>query len=180
MQDAINSLIYALGDNIDTDQILTAEYLKVNPSTSEGYEQLGTLAMCGLPENSLPFFDKNAKKTKYQVIIAGENFGCGSSREHAVIALASSGVKIVIAKSFARIFFRNSIVSGKLLPLSIKGDAYGMFDTNDDIEVSIKNSFVRNKTKNINVNIEPFGELASIVAEGGIFNYAKKCKNINF
>ncbi|MDE9448544.1 3-isopropylmalate dehydratase, partial [Xenorhabdus bovienii] len=90
---------YVLTDNIDTDQILSAEYLKVNPSTPEGYAQLASLAMCGLPEGSLPFIDESKGKAKYPIIVAGQNFGCGSSREHAVAALGASGVKVVLAQS---------------------------------------------------------------------------------
>jgi 3-isopropylmalate/(R)-2-methylmalate dehydratase small subunit len=108
----ISGKVYLLGDNIDTDQILTAEYLKVNPSTPEGYEWLGKLAMCGLPIDAKKFRDSDGTPL-YSIIIAGENFGCGSSREHAVIALGAAGIKLVIAKSFARIFFRNSIVLAK-------------------------------------------------------------------
>jgi len=174
MNKIIESKVYTLGDNIDTDQILTAEYLKINPATREGYEELGTLAMSGLPNGSQQFLEKSTKRALYSIIIGGNNFGCGSSREHAVIALAASGVKAIVAKSFARIFFRNCIVSGHLLPLTIKDDRLNKFKTGDEIKIDLENGSLLNYTSGLILSIDPFGELADIVEAGGIFQYARK------
>ena len=132
----IQGKVYVLGDNIDTDQILTAEFLKINPSTTEGYEWLGKLAMCGLPVDAEKFRDESGNPL-YSIIVAGDNFGCGSSREHAVIALGASGVKTVLAKSFARIFFRNSIVTGEVMPLTYSGEALENLKNGMDVKVKL-------------------------------------------
>ena len=97
--------------NIDTDQIIPAEYLTLVPSKPDEYEKLGSYALIGLPDDLYPtrYVDVDAMKTDYPVIIGGQNFGCGSSREHAPVALGASGAKVVVAESFARIFFRNCV-----------------------------------------------------------------------
>lgn len=178
MKNIIKGPIYVLGDNIDTDQILTAEYLKVNPSTESGYKQLGTLAMCGLPEGALPFLDEESKKSKYKIIVAGENFGCGSSREHAVVALGASGVDAVIAFSFARIFFRNCVVTGELMPITANKFDLNSLKTGDILEIDLEKNKITNIQTGEDITIKPVGELASIVEAGGMFNYAREIGKI--
>ncbi|WP_380179044.1 3-isopropylmalate dehydratase [Kalamiella sp. sgz302252] len=165
--------VYVLEDNIDTDQILTAEYLKVNPSTPEGYAQLASLAMCGLPEDALPFIDPQSGKSKYSIIVAGKNFGCGSSREHAVVALGASGVKAVIAQSYARIFFRNCVATGQVLPVAAADRLCEQLQTGDQVEINIAQQTIKILKNDRYFTSEPVGELANIVAAGGLFAYAR-------
>src|SRR5580704_5002522 len=118
MAKVVTSPVYVVGDNIDTDQIIPAQYLTLVPTIPEEYEKLGSYAMVGLPDDQYPtkFVPEGGMKTPYKIIIAGRNYGCGSSREHAPIALGAAGVEAVVAESFARIFFRNSIATGELYP----------------------------------------------------------------
>src|ERR1700733_14573728 len=111
MATVISGPAYVVQDNIDTDQIIPAQYLTLVPTIPEEYEKLGGFALIGLPDDLYPvkFVNPGETKTPYQIVIGGRNFGCGSSREHAPIALGASGVQAVIAQSFARIFFRNSV-----------------------------------------------------------------------
>src|SRR3954453_2516785 len=118
MPHTLTSPVYVVRDNIDTDQIIPAQYLTLVPTIAEEYEKLGSYAMIGLPDSLYPerFVPEGGLKTPYQIVIAGRNFGCGSSREHAPIALGAAGVEAVVAESFARIFFRNSVATGELYP----------------------------------------------------------------
>lgn len=89
------------------------------PLQPDEYEKLGSYALIGLPENEYPtrYVEADSMKTEYPVIIGGDNFGCGSSREHAPVALGAAGGRVVVAESFARIFFRNSVATGELYPV---------------------------------------------------------------
>lgn len=164
---------YVLGDNIDTDQILSAEFLKVNPSTPDGYRELGRLAMCGLPDSCPPFVDPQTGECEYRIVVAGQNFGCGSSREHAVTALGSAGVLAVVAQSYARIFFRNCVSTGEVLPVASDARLCDQIQTGDMVEVDIENRQVRVVARDVQAQIEPAGELAEIIAAGGLFAYAR-------
>src|SRR5438477_3694902 len=102
LQPVITGKAYVLGDNVDTDQIIPAQYLTLNPSIPEEYRQFGKYALssvplshAGLPKGHVPFHTDDEFISPYQVIVAGKNFGCGSSREHAPIALAAAGVRAV-------------------------------------------------------------------------------------
>nr|QCI07383.1 3-isopropylmalate dehydratase small subunit [Leiomenia cribrosa] len=175
----IKGKVYILGDDINTDEILTAEYMKINPATEEGYKELGSLAMSGLSENSLPFIDQSAKKSYYSIIVAGTNFGCGSSREHAPIALGASGVKAVIAQSFARIFFRNCISTGEILPVQVDQNLSKSLKTGDILTIipSKNEIMLPNNTEPIPFN--DLGDLVDIVNAGGLFNYARQMNKIS-
>src|SRR5476651_1335258 len=118
MPTVISGPAYVVQNNIDTDQIIPAQYLTLVPTIPDEYQKLGAYAMIGLPDSSYPvrFIEPDGMKTKYPVVIAGRNFGCGSSREHAPIAMGAAGCEVVVAESFARIFFRNSIATGELYP----------------------------------------------------------------
>jgi 3-isopropylmalate/(R)-2-methylmalate dehydratase small subunit len=172
-RNVIRGTAYVLGNNIDTDQILTAEYLKINPSTPDGYAELGKLAMCGLPDDARPFVDPVTGACAYTVIIAGANFGCGSSREHAVIALGSAGIQAVVAQSFARIFFRNCVSTGEVLPVVAQAALNETVRTGDEVEVHVDEGRVVVHARSVNVPTEPVGELADIVTAGGLFAYAR-------
>ena len=110
MPTKLTSPVYVVGDNIDTDQIIPAQYLTLVPTIPDEYEKLGSYAMVGLPDDLYPieFIKTDTTKTDYKIIIAGKNFGCGSSREHAPISLGAAGVEAIVAESYARIFFRVS------------------------------------------------------------------------
>ena len=110
--------VYVVRDNIDTDQIISAQYLNLVPTIAEEYENLGSYALDGLPTSlyATRFVKEGQLDSDYPIVVAGKNFGCGSSREHAPIAMGSAGCKIVLAESFARIFFRNSVATDELYP----------------------------------------------------------------
>src|SRR2546428_13037841 len=123
MQSTITGKAYVLGDNVDTDQIIPAQYLTLNPAIPEEYRQFGKYALSsvppsqsGLPKGHVPFHTDDEFVSPYKIIVAGKNFGCGSSREHAPIALNASGIQVVVAEFYARIFFRNAVNGGPLPP----------------------------------------------------------------
>jgi 3-isopropylmalate/(R)-2-methylmalate dehydratase small subunit len=148
-------------DNIDTDVIIPGTYLKIHD-----YAELATHAMEGLD----PDFHNKVKEGDF--ILAGKNFGCGSSREHAPIALAHSGIKAVLALSFARIFYRNSVDGAFLLPIEINEDTYKDISNGDELEINIDNNEIKNLTKNKNYQMKPFSEIiGKIIAAGGLFKF---------
>src|SRR6202040_1257807 len=118
MAKRLTSSIFVVGDNIDTDQIIPAHFLTLVPTIPKEYKKLGSYAMVGLPDELYPerFIPEGRTESDFKIVIAGKNFGCGSSREHAPIALGAAGVEAVIAESYARIFFRNSVATGELYP----------------------------------------------------------------
>ena len=128
MPKKLTSPVYVVEDDIDTDQIIPAQYLALVPTIPDEYEQLGSYAMAGLPSDLYPieFIKKGSMKTEYKIVIAGKNFGCGSSREHAPIALGAAGVDVIVADSYARIFFRNSVATGELYPYEAKERLIGL------------------------------------------------------
>src|SRR5438093_8409458 len=118
MQSVFTGPVYVVRDNIDTDQIIPAQYLNLVPTIPEEYEKLGAYALCGLPESlyAARYVKDGELDSLYPIVVGGRNFGCGSSREHAPIALGSAGCKVVLAESFARIFFRNCVATGNSNP----------------------------------------------------------------
>ena len=166
--------------NIDTDQIIPAEYLTLVPSKAcrlwggswhsmramqkavsspssrahtipshtltnlpmqpDEYEKLGSYALIGLPENEYPtrYVEADSMKTEYPVIIGGDNFGCGSSREHAPVALGAAGGRVVVAESFARIFFRNSVATGELYPVESEDRLCDELQTGQEVIVDME------------------------------------------
>ncbi|MDD0845525.1 3-isopropylmalate dehydratase small subunit [Campylobacter sp. 50012-21] len=154
-------MTWKFGDNIDTDVIIAARYL----NTSEP-----ALLAKHVMEDADPSF--SSKVGKGDIIVAGENFGCGSSREHAPIAIKAAGVDIVIAKSFARIFYRNAFNTG-LLILECKDT--DKIAEGDKLEVSLDNGSIKNLSKNEEYKFEAMPEfMQELVKAGGLINYAKK------
>ena len=154
-------MTWKFGDNIDTDVIIAARYL----NTSEP-----ALLAKNVMEDADPSF--SSKVGKGDIIVAGENFGCGSSREHAPIAIKAAGVDIVIAKSFARIFYRNAFNTG-LLILECKDT--DKIAEGDKLEVSLDNGSIKNLSKNEEYKFEAMPEfMQELVKAGGLINYAKK------
>ena len=159
----IGNVIKYQQDNIDTDVIIPGTYLKIHD-----YNELATHAMEGIDPN----FPSKVKEGDF--IVAGKNFGCGSSREHAPIALSTCGIKAVIATSFARIFYRNSVDGAFLLPIEVDNETYQKISNSDQLEVNIEKNQIKNLTKNEVYSMKPFSEIiAKIIAAGGLFKYKK-------
>src|SRR5438270_12338943 len=155
MESKITGKAYVLGDNIDTDQIIPAEYLSFNPADPSERKFFGMYAnsgvpetQAGLPRGNVRFVRDNEFKSDYTIVIGGKNFGCGSSREHAPLALAEAGVQCVIAEFYARIFFRNSINGGYVVPFESTECLVEKVRTGDDLEVRLDQQIVLNKTQN--------------------------------
>src|SRR5438552_17374532 len=181
MQSIIRGKAYVLGDNIDTDQIIPAQYLTFNPSIPEEYRMFGKYALssrpadrAGLPKGHVPFHGPDDEFiSPYTIIVGGKNFGCGSSREHAPIALAAAGVQAVVAEFYAPIFFRNSVNGGYLIPFETPKRLCETVCTGDVLSIDVEKGILRNKTTGDEWKLNPLGEVAPIIAAGGIFPYAK-------
>ncbi len=157
----INGKSWKYGDNVNTDEIIPARYLN---TTDE--KELAAHCMEDIDKD----FVKNASEG--DIIVAGENFGCGSSREHAPICIKALGISCVIAKSFARIFFRNSINIG--LPIFESEEAVEEISVGDNIEVDINSNTITNLTTNKKYSFTPFAdEMKDIIKAGGLMEYIK-------
>jgi 3-isopropylmalate/(R)-2-methylmalate dehydratase small subunit len=181
MNSPIRGKAYILGDNIDTDQIIPAHYLTLNPSIPEEYRQFGKYALssvppaqAGLPKGHVPFHTKNEFVSDYQIVVAGKNFGCGSSREHAPIALHAAGITAVVAQSYARIFFRNAVNGAYLIPLECSARLCEEVCTGDELEINASVSVLHNRTTGDQWPLHPLGEVAPIIEAGGLFAYARQ------
>ncbi len=182
MKTRITGPAYVLGDNVDTDQIIPAEYLTYNPSIPAEYRMFGKYALssvppegAGLPKGHTPFHKPDDEFTSaYQVIVAGKNFGCGSSREHAPIALAAAGIQCVVAEFYARIFYRNAVNGAYLVPVESKTRLVDAVATGDEVEVDVEAGELRNRTTGETLPLLPLGEVAPIIEAGGLFKYAKQ------
>lgn len=151
--------VWKFGDDVDTDAIIPARYLNV----SDPFE---LAAHC--MEDIDPDFMK--KISKGDIIVANKNFGCGSSREHAPLAIKTAGISCVIAKSFARIFYRNSINIG--FPILECEEAASKISRGDQIEVDLSSGAIINLTKKEAYNAQPFPEfMQKIISAGGLMNY---------
>src|ERR1700679_3379511 len=153
METVITGKAYVLGDNLDTDQIIPAQYLSYNPSIPEERKYFGMYAnssvpdgQAGLPDGHIRFVPEGAFKSEYRIVIGGKNFGCGSSREHAPLALAEAGVQCVIAEFYARIFFRNSVNGGYIVPFESVKRLVEEIRTGDILEVHMNDQLVINKS----------------------------------
>jgi len=181
MQSVITGKAYVLGNNIDTDQIIPAQYLSFNPSLPEERKFFGMYAMSsvpegqrGLPQGNIPFVRENEFKSDFRIVIGGKNFGSGSSREHAPLALAEAGVQCVIAEFYARIFFRNSVNGGYLIPFESVEPLSDKIHTGDELEVRLDERIVINKTRKQTHKLKPLGDVLPIIEAGGVFAYAKQ------
>src|SRR5437870_10659764 len=181
MQSTITGKAYVLGDNIDTDQIIPAQYLTYNPSIPEEYRMFGKYALAsvppdraGLPKGHVQFHTDDEFVSPYAVIVAGKNFGCGSSREHAPVALAAAGIKAVVAEFYARIFFRNAVNGGYLIPFESADRLCEKVCTGDEVRIDVAGSVLLNLTTGEEWKLKPLGEVAPILEAGGLFPYAKR------
>ena len=148
-------------DNIDTDVILPGPYLKIHD-----HKELAKHAMEGID----PKFPDKVSEGDF--LVTGNNFGCGSSREHAPIALSQTGIKAILSPSFARIFYRNAVDGGYLLPIEIDVSTVKKISDKDELEINLAENRIVNITKNEEYAMKPFPELiAKIVDSGGLMNY---------
>src|SRR6059036_2702939 len=166
MQQQIQGRAYVLGDNIDTDQIIPAQYLTYNPSIPAEYKMFGKYALIGVPEGAaglpkghVPFHAADEFVSPYKIVIGGKNFGCGSSREHAPIALAAAGIVAVIAEFYARIFYRNAVNGGYLVPIESKTRLIDRICTGDELAIDLDANTLTNKTTNETWELLPLGEI---------------------
>jgi len=180
-QPLITGKAYVLGDNVDTDQIIPAQYLTYNPTIAAEYRMFGKYALSsvppaqgGLPKGHIPFHQGDEFVSPYKIIVAGKNFGCGSSREHAPIALAAAGILAVVAEFHARIFYRNSINGGYLTPLECVDRLCDKVCTGDELQIDIPRSELRNLTTRETWPLKALSGVAPILEAGGIFAYARK------
>lgn len=174
---AFHGECFVVGDNIDTDQIIPAEHLTLVPSKPDEYRKLGSFAFVGLPTAAypIPFVVPGEDSSRYAVIIGGANFGCGSSREHAPVALGAAGARAVVAEGYARIFFRNSVATGEVYPLELAdGGASKECKTGDVVTVDLDNSVLINHTSGKQYKLKPIGDAGPVIEAGGIFAYARK------
>ncbi len=176
MQSVFTGSVYVVRDNIDTDQIIPAQYLNLVPTIAEEYEKLGSYALCGLPESLYPsrYVEEGQLDSTYPIVVGGRNFGCGSSREHAPIAMGSAGCKIVLAQSFARIFFRNCVATGELYPCECLDRLCDILKTGDVITVDLDAANVTIQSSGKVYPFKPLGDVRPVVDAGGLFNYARQ------
>jgi 3-isopropylmalate/(R)-2-methylmalate dehydratase small subunit len=181
MHKIITGKAYVLGDNIDTDQIIPAKYLTFNPAIPEEYKQFGKYALssvpaaqAGLPKGHIPFHTADEFVSDYKILVAGKNFGCGSSREHAPIALDAAGIEAVVAEFYARIFFRNAVNGGYLIPFECSSRLCDIVCTGDLLELDVTSAQLHNRTTGETYALNPLGDVAPILEAGGLFPYARK------
>jgi 3-isopropylmalate/(R)-2-methylmalate dehydratase small subunit len=176
MQSVFTGPVFVVRDNIDTDQIIPAQYLNLVPTIAEEYEKLGSYALCGLPESLYQqrYVKEGALDSEYPIVVGGRNFGCGSSREHAPIALGSAGCRVVLAEGFARIFFRNCVATGELYPCECVDRLCDAVKTGDVVTVDLDAGTVTVKGSGKVYKFKPLGDVRQVVDAGGLFNYARK------
>lgn len=158
----IKGRVHKYGANVDTDAIIPARYLNVSEPA-----ELAKHCMEGID----PEFVSKIKPG--DIIMATTNFGCGSSREHAPLAIKAAGISCIIAKSFARIFFRNAINIG--LPLLECDEAVDKTEAGDTLEVELASGRIKNPTRGMEFRAKPYPEfMAELISAGGLIKYIKK------
>jgi len=151
--------VWKFGDNIDTDIIIPARYLALTDPAALGQHCMEPL---------VPDFAQKVQKG--DMIVAGTNFGCGSSREHAPLAIGAIGIPVVIARSFARIFYRNAFSKGLAL---LEADVYDQVREGETIEVDLTSGLIR--AGNIEVKAKPIPPfMLELIGEGGLINHLRK------
>ena len=181
MKQIITGKAYVLGDDIDTDQIIPAEHLVYSLSDPEEKKNYGKFALsgvpkigAGLPEGNKLFVPEGKFESEYTIIIGGKNFGCGSSREHAPACLKIAGIQAIIAKSYARIFYRNSVDGGFFIPFETLDKLLNSIRTGDTLKIDLEAGTLTNNSSGQTLKLQPLGEVAEIVKAGNIFEYARK------
>jgi 3-isopropylmalate/(R)-2-methylmalate dehydratase small subunit len=181
MEKIIKGKAFVLGDNIDTDQIIPAEHLVYSLTDPEEVKMYGKYALSGVPLNSsgLPnggilFTKETEYESEFSIIVGGSNFGCGSSREHAPFALQVAGAKAIIAESYARIFYRNSVDGGFVIPYETQLKLNDKIKTGDELEIDLTKNIVKNLTSEEMYKLNPLGDILPIIEAGNIFEYARQ------
>ncbi|MBO6575127.1 MAG: hypothetical protein JJ896_06920 [Rhodothermales bacterium] len=181
MKDVIRGKAWVVGDAIDTDQIIPAAHLVYSMTVPEERRLYGRFALSGvpaekqgLPFGKRPFTEPERFESDYKVIIAGSNFGCGSSREHAPFAIAEAGCEAVVAESYARIFYRNSVDGGFLVPFDTRERLIERIRTGDEVEIDTTGGTLHNHTTGEDFLLNPLGDVADILRAGNVFEYARQ------
>ncbi len=155
--------VWKFNNDVNTDEIIAARYLNTFDE-----EELGSHCMEDIDK------DFSKKVGKGDIIVAGRNFGCGSSREHAPLSIKGCGVSCVVAESFARIFYRNAINIG--LPILISEDASRALKSGDTIEIDTEKGLIRNLTANKSYKTDKFADfMQEIINAGGLLEWIKLC-----
>ncbi len=180
MDEIIKGLAYVVGDSIDTDQIIPAEHLVYSLTEPEERRLYGRYALSGvpgreqgLPKGGIPFTEPDAFESRFTIVVAGSNFGCGSSREHAPFALREAGCKAVVAESYARIFYRNSVDGGFLVPFESRRRLIDEVRTGDELQIDTTVGTLTNQTTGQEYLLQPLGDVADILKAGNVFEYAR-------
>ena len=181
MDKVIEGIAYVLGNDIDTDQIIPAEHLVYSLSDPEERKNYGKFALsgvpvnqAGLPDGNIPFTENGQSESKYSIIIGGKNFGCGSSREHAPACMEIAGIRAVVADSYARIFYRNSVDGGFFIPFECATRLVEEIKTGDDLIIDLNVNTITNRSSNKTYDLKSLGEVIDIIEAGDIFEYARK------
>ncbi len=180
MQKTIRGKCYVVGDDVDTDQIIPAQYLAYSLSLPEERKIYGRFALSGVPEHGqglplgkIPFTKPDAFRSEFKIVIAGKNFGCGSSREHASFCLREAGIEAVAAEFYSRIFFRNSVNGGYLIPFETEGRLSEILKTGEELEIDVAGHSLKNMSTGKKFMLKPIGEVLPIIEAGDVFKYAK-------
>jgi 3-isopropylmalate/(R)-2-methylmalate dehydratase small subunit len=181
MKPFINGKAFVLGDDIDTDQIIPAAHLVYKLDDLDEKKNYGRYAFSGvpiersgLPQGNIPFIKNGNWQSEYTIVIAGKNFGCGSSREHAPFALQVAGIEAVIAESYARIFYRNAIDGAFVAPFETSQHLAQEIRTGDELELDTTAGLLHNLTQKKEYKLNSLGDVEHILRAGGIFEYARK------
>jgi 3-isopropylmalate/(R)-2-methylmalate dehydratase small subunit len=185
MKNIIQGKGYGLGSNIDTDQIIPAEHLVYSLTDPEEAKKYGQYALsgvppaqAGLPMGKIPFIKGDQHRSEFAVIIAAANFGCGSSREHAPFALQQAGIKAIVAESYARIFYRNAVDGGFVIPLETADLLVKEIKTGALLEIDLENYILKDLSAGKQYRLKPPGDVLPIIEAGGLFAYARRSNMI--
>jgi len=161
-------------EDIDTDQIIPARFL--TRQTTDGIGKClfadWRFDKSGRPKED--FILNQPESSNAEILVAGNNFGCGSSREHAPACLKIAGIQAIIATSYARIFYRNSVDGGFFIPFESSGKLVNNICTGDNLTINVETETLTNNSSNQTFKLQPLGEVAEIVKAGNIFEYARK------
>jgi len=181
MKKIIAGTAYVVGDAIDTDQIIPAEHLVYSLSDPEERKYYGRYALSGVPQGqqglpygTRPFTSPDAFRSDYVIVIGGSNFGCGSSREHAPFALQEAGCAAVVAESYARIFYRNAVDGGFIVPFESIERLVERVRTGDMLEIDTSLGKLSNRATGEEFLLKPLGDVADILKAGNVFEFARQ------
>jgi len=185
MEKIVSGKTFVLGNNIDTDQIIPAEHLVYSLSDPEESKMYGKYALSsvpseksGLPNGGIKYVASKKYETEFPIIIGGANFGCGSSREHAPFALQKAGTKVIVAESYARIFFRNAVDGGFVIPYESVEKLNNKIKTGDEVKIDLKKNVLINLTTNEEYKLKPLGDILPILEAGNLFEFARQTSMI--